>query len=82
MTKFAHDFVEEVQVVFFELSSKKNKWVLEQAYQLMFGDNKMSEKSIREEVFGDYFTKILAYHGNKMIYLTKEEDNKVNMIAR
>ena len=80
MTKFAHDFGEEVQVVCFQLSSCKNRWVSEQAYQLMFGDNKMSEKSIREDVFGDYFKKILAYHDNKMIYLTKEEDNKVNMI--
>ena len=54
MTKFAHDFAEEVMIVFFESGLKNDQWVSEQAYHLMFKENEMSQKSIKEDVFGDY----------------------------
>ena len=81
LTAFAHDFAEEVEVVLFELGMKRNTWVSNQAYQMMFKDNQMSENSIKEDPFGDHFKKILAHHGNKLMYISKKEDNNVNMIA-
>jgi hypothetical protein len=39
MTVFAHEFAEEVEVVFFELGTQENRWVSDQAYQLMFKEN-------------------------------------------
>jgi hypothetical protein len=60
LTAFAHYFAEDVEVVFFELGMKRNTWVTNQAYQLMFNENEMSENSINEDQFGDHLKKIVS----------------------
>lgn len=53
LTAFAHDYAEDVEVVFFELGLKRNTWVETQAYQLMFKENEISaEKSIEKIYLG------------------------------
>jgi hypothetical protein len=81
MSAFAHDFGEEVQVGYYELGSSSNTWVLKEAQKLMFGDRHMSSSTSKKDQYAETFTKILAQCGNKLIYISKQEDDKVNMIA-
>ena len=78
---FAHDLAEDVQVVFYDLGSKKNQWVIDLACQLKFGDIKRQYLSINEELKLKHFKKMLGYHGIKMIYLTKKDKNRNNLTA-
>ena len=82
LTAFAHDFSEDVEVGFFELGFKRNTFVENHTYQLMFKENEMSAKNtINKDQFGGTFKKILGHHGNKLTYISKKEDDKDNMIA-
>ena len=81
MSAFAHDFGEEIQVGYYELGGSKNTWVLKEARKLMFGERHMSSSTSKKDQYAETFTKILAQCGNKLIYISKKEDNKVNMIA-
>ena len=42
LISFAHDWSEEVQVVFYEKGMKQYEWVKEQSCQLMFGQEDQS----------------------------------------
>ena len=70
LTAFVHDFVETVEVVFYELGFKRNPWVETQAYHLMFKENEVSaEISINETLFGGHLKKLLGHLENKLIYI-------------
>ena len=81
MSAFAHGFAEEIQVGFYEIGFTKNTWVLKEAQKLMFGQMHMSSSTSKKYQYADTFTKILAHRGIKLIYISKQEDNKVNIIA-
>jgi hypothetical protein len=81
MSTFAHDFAQEIQVGFYELGFKTNTWILQEANNLMFGERKKSSSTRKKDHYVDMFTKMLDNCGNKLFYISKQEDNKVNMIA-
>ena len=81
ISAIAHDFAEEIQVGYYELGGAQNTWVLIEVRKLMFGDRHMSSSTSKNDQYTDTFQKILAQSGNKLIYITKKEGNKFNMIA-
>ena len=81
ISAIAHDFAEEIQVGYYELGGAKNTWVLIEVRKLMFGDRHMSSSTSKNDQYTETFTKILGQFGNKLIYMSKREDNKVNMTA-